>query len=211
MTLYIASKNMRGAWARPPVEGCHKVDVTSAQSKGSLYRKGFSPMHVEEGRKYAAPDGDDYACFEHWWQARKVYRDVNHKKANQWWRSQMKPKRRYPNSKGKRVLHALDPRKPGVQMGYVTSRKEIYIPDYLAKIKDTAGQKALLKVKVELEKGDVVIYDFDGPRNRDNEPLCREVTLELLKEKINDTTHPFGHGYVVAAEVLGVAPELYSV
>ena len=43
------------------------------------------------------------------------------------------------------------------------------------------------------------------------DPYPQDIKFELLKEKINDETHPFGHGYVVAAEVLGVAPELYSV
>ncbi|MGB0435545.1 MAG: DNA polymerase domain-containing protein, partial [Mycobacterium sp.] len=34
----------------------------------------------------------------------------------------------------------------------------------------------------------IVVYDFDGPRGADREPLCREVTVDLLRAKIADTT-----------------------
>ena len=56
----------------------------------------------------------------------------------------------------------------------------------------------------------MVIYDFDGPRAPDGTPLCLPVTVELLKQKINDTTFPFGHGYVVAATALGIPPTEYT-
>jgi len=45
--------------------------------------------------------------------------------------------------------------------------------------------------KVENGKN-VVVYDFDGPRN-DGSVTCLEVSLEMLQEKINDTRHPFGN------------------
>jgi len=35
------------------------------------------------------------------------------------------------------------------------------------------------------------------------------VTKEMLKEKLNDPSFPFGHGYVVAAAILGLTPEDY--
>ena len=56
---------------------------------------------------------------------------------------------------------------------------------------------------------DVVVYDFDGPRADDGAPECRELTLDLLREKINDMRFPFGHGYVVAALLAGVPPSEY--
>ena len=66
----------------------------------------------------------------------------------------------------------------------------------------------------QLDKGtDLVIMDFDGPRipnqNKDEQVTCVEVTQELLREKINDPTFPFGHGYVVAAHLAGIEPSQY--
>jgi len=56
---------------------------------------------------------------------------------------------------------------------------------------------------------DVVIYDFDGPRDEDGSPVCLEVDVDLLREKINDGTYPFGHGYIIAGILLGIKPEMY--
>lgn len=208
MVVYVASKNMRGKWAAPPHADVHKVDVTSAQAKNT-YRLGFSPMHVEEGRGFLGPDGDKYACFEHFWQSRKVYSDVDYASALAWWRKQKTPKRRYPGSKTKRVLYARDPRFPGEQIGYVDSRKLIYVPDYIAKTSSASGILAMRKAQAHMAERDVVVYDFDGPRADDGAPECRELTLDLLREKINDTRFPFGHGYVVAALLAGVPPSEY--
>ena len=57
----------------------------------------------------------------------------------------------------------------------------------------------------------VVVYDFDGPRLPDGTPTCLPLTRELLVEKINDTTYPFGHGYVVAALLAGHTLTDYTV
>ena len=56
---------------------------------------------------------------------------------------------------------------------------------------------------------DVVVYDFDGPRTREGEVTCEEVTLELLREKIEVVSHPFGHGYIVAGILAGIVPSEY--
>jgi len=55
----------------------------------------------------------------------------------------------------------------------------------------------------------VVVYDFDGPRNDDGSNTCLEVNLEMLKNKINDVKFPFGHGYIVAAALMGYKPTDY--
>lgn len=61
-----------------------------------------------------------------------------------------------------------------------------------------------------LNKGcDITIYDFDGPRLSNNEVCCLQVTKELLIQKINDTQHPFGHGYIIAAILLDILPNEY--
>ena len=56
----------------------------------------------------------------------------------------------------------------------------------------------------------IVVYDFDGPRDSDNDPICLEVTREMLKQKINDPVHPFGHGYIVAGLLAGIRPKSYQ-
>ena len=92
-------------------------------------------------------------------------------------------------------------------MDYITSRKEVYVPEYFGLIK----KKDRLKYwKNMLKNGhNLIIYDFDGPRNLDGTVTCLELTKELLIEKINDTRFPFGHGYVVAATIANIKPELY--
>ena len=64
--------------------------------------------------------------------------------------------------------------------------------------------------KKKLNDGyDLTIYDFDGPRTKKGDILCLELTKELLIEKINDTRFPFGHGYIVAATIAGINPDIY--
>ena len=53
---------------------------------------------------------------------------------------------------------------------------------------------------------DLIIYDFDGPRTDNGDVCCLEVTKELLIDKINNTWHPFGHGYIVAGCIKGIHP-----
>ena len=62
-----------------------------------------------------------------------------------------------------------------------------------------------------LQHEHVVITDYDGPRDAHGEPACEEVTLELLREKLHDETRPFGHGYVVAAELLEIPSAAFLV
>ena len=38
---------------------------------------------------------------------------------------------------------------------------------------------------------------------------CLELTEELLRERIHDELHPFGHGYVVAAMAAGIPAAAY--
>lgn len=64
--------------------------------------------------------------------------------------------------------------------------------------------------KKQVENGkDIVVYDFDGPRLSNGKVTCLELTVDLLREKINDTSFPFGHGYIVASWFKGIIPEQY--
>ena len=188
--VFIGSMNMRGAWAKRPDDAL-LVNVTSAQSKTSRTRQDFSPMSESNYK--------GHHCFENYWQGGKVWEDIPFDKSQDWWRRQTKGKRRYPPGKGKRVLHS---NYDGVERDYITSRKEVYVPEYDALMRKTSSFSEL---RARVERGeDVVVMDFDGPRTPGGGVSCHEVTLELLKSKINDVTHPFGHGYVVAAGLKGI-------
>ena len=200
MNIYVASMNMRGQWANSP-EGCKKINVTSSQAKNSRYRLTFSPMTpIEGGYK-------GFYCFENYWQAGKRYQGIEDiEKQMNWWKTQQKGRRRYPAGKGKKIMYAEYPNfdKP---LDYIPSRKLVYVPEYYNLIKDTPVLKELQE---RAKKGEcLVIYDFDGPRNSDKTPTIKQVTLDLLKEKLNNGKFPFGHGYIVAGAVAGILPEEY--
>ena len=185
--VYIASMNLRGTWAKRP-DGMTLVNVTSAQGKENKNRRDFSPMTESNYR--------GYYNFEAYWQSGKVYEDIPEEKTKKFWKSVKEPKRRYPGSKGKKVLYAKWEDQSG-QMDYITSRKQVYVPLYYQMMKDK--EMALHWKKMVEEGKNIVVYDFDGPRLEDGGVTCLEVTENMLREKINDITFPFGHGFVVAA------------
>jgi hypothetical protein len=193
----------KGRHIEPPA-GCLKLNVTSGQATLNKNRRDFSPMTFVDG-SYKG-----FANFEAYWQSGKVFREIDEEKAMKFWKGVGKakksgerggPKRRYPGSKGKEVLYAKFPGFENQEMDYVTSRKEVYVPLYEEMIK---GREMTLYWKEVVAGGrDVAVYDFDGPRLEDGRETGAEVTMELLKEKINNTRFPFGHGYVVAAYIAG--------
>ncbi len=201
--VFIASKTpprQPGKRVDPPTP-MKAIDVTSGQATESETRRDFSPMTpVEGGYK-------GYWNFEHYWQSGKVFEGVDIKTARAWWKKQVEPKRRYPGSKDLRVLHACWDPVCNDKMDWVTSRKRIYVPEYFELMKDRPSAIALREY---IAKGnDVVIYDYDGPRNPDRSNSIMEVTVENLKEKINATDFPFGHGYIVAAWLKNITPDQY--
>jgi len=197
--VYIASMVMYGKWAEPIDKNSKTVNVTSSQSKTSKNRRDFSPMtEILGGYK-------GYWNFESYWQSGKVFENIPEEKTKKWWMNLKEPKRRYPKSKGLKVLYSTW--NGSDKMDYVTSRKKVYVPEYYELIKNT---EMLNHLKNELQKGvSITIYDFDGPKNGDGSVTCLEVTKETLINKINDARFPFGHGYVVAASILGVDPFEY--
>ena len=197
--VYVASMNMRGKWA-DEIEKSIKVNVTSAQGKNSKNRLAFSPMsEIENGYK-------GYWNFESYWQSGKVYQDIPFERTQKWWKELKEPKRRYPRSKGKKVLYAVFDNFEE-NMDYITSRKKIYVPEYYNLIKN---KEQLLYLQNKLENGNnITIYDFDGPRTDDGDIMCLELTTNLLINKLNDVKYPFGHGYIVAATINNIMPESY--
>jgi hypothetical protein len=197
--VFIASMNLRGTWSPAPA-GAVKVNVTSAQGVANLNRRDFSPMTQVEGGY------EGFWNFEAFWQSGKVFEGVDEAKVKAFWHKVSEPKRRYPGSKGKKVLHSRFEHEPEEKMDYVTSRKKVYVPRYFDLMHDRPMARHW---KEKVEAGiDVVVYDFDGPRTEEG-VTCLEVTQEMLQEKINDTRFPFGHGYVVAAWFKGLAPVDY--
>ena len=199
MTVYIASMNLRGTWTPCP-ENTTRVNVTSAQRKDNPFRLAFSPM-TPIVNKYKG-----FYCFENYWQSGKRYPNIPAKTITDWWKKQTKGKRRFPDGKNKKVLYAKFPH-INDNLGYIDSRKQVYVPEYYNLIKDNS---ALIDLKNRLTSGEsFTVYDFDGIRDNNGNPTSAEVNLELLQDKILDTRTPFGHGYVVAAAIMDINPELY--
>ena len=218
--VYIRSKTFPrkpGPWGALPffaTETNHiSVDVTTGQrDREAPGRVAFSPMHVFDGT-YRAPDGSVYACFEHYWQSLKHFPHRSHAADKAWWRNQTVARRRLPRVSPASCLYASDEtRYPGQTFNYTESRKVFYVPDYSAKLRTSALARALIQeLKRLINAGfDIIVEDFDGPRDDEGRPLIEEVTLALLRQKIDDTSRPFGHGYVVAAELLGIPCSAYT-
>jgi hypothetical protein len=197
--IFIASMNMRGKWAEPLEPTSIKVNVTSAQGKTNKNRRDFSPMtQVEGGYK-------GFWNFESYWQSGKVFEGIDIIKVKKWWLSLTEAKRRYPNSKGKKVLYSVWDGEE--HLDYITSRKKVYVPEYYTLIKDREMTNYWIE---QLKSGkNITIYDFDGPRTIDGDVSCMELTEDLLVDKINNTRFPFGHGYIVAATIAGIEPNIY--
>tara|TARA_B100001540_G_scaffold66878_1_gene60252 strand:+ start:4912 stop:5571 length:660 start_codon:yes stop_codon:yes gene_type:complete len=193
--VYIGSMIMRGKWAEVPdeIENYIKVNVTSAQRKNSLYRRDFSPMTLYPYR--------GYCCFENFWQSGKRYEGVDDEKVIAWWKKQEKGRRRCVIGKGKKITHAEWEDFDNIKLQYIESRKKIYVPLYEELVKT---REMIIKLNNILDTGvSVIIFDFDGPF-QNNKPIVEEVTLELLENKINDISSPFGHGYVISAILSGI-------
>ena len=198
--VFIASMNLRGKWAEKPV-GTTCINVTSAQAKASKNRLDFSPMTAIEGGYRR------FYNFESFWQSGKVFEHVKEEKTKDFWLNCKEAKRRFPGSKGKKVLHSRFLHLPSEKMDYITSRKRVYVPEYFELMKD---KEMACFWKDQVEAGEnVVIYDFDGPRLEDGDVTCLEVTQKMLQEKIKDPRFPFGHGYVVAAWLASLSPDKY--
>ena len=221
--VYIRSKTFPrkpGPWGALPffaTETNHiSVDVTTGQrDREAPGRVAFSPMHINPSRPYHAPNGVTYACYEHYWQELKHFPDRDREKAKKFWRRRgiKKANRKLPKVVPSTCLYSADEtRFPGKTFQYVASRKTFYVNDYRRKIVECKLAQAMLTdLRNVLNAGKhVVIADYDGPRSDEGAPLCEEVTVELLHDKLHDTRHPFGHGYLVAAEILGIEPATYS-
>lgn len=77
--------------------------------------------------------------------------------------------------------------------------------DYMGYYELIKEREMTLHWKKALEKGkSITIYDFDGPRTEEGACMCLKVTEETIRERMNDSKHPFGHGYIVACAIAGI-------
>ena len=142
--------------------------------------------------------------FEAWYQSGKVFKGVDERKSKAWWLALKTPKRSNPSFKGKKVLYCDWGNGP---LNYMESRVQVYVPEYHAHMASTDMAAHWLE---RVQRGEnVVVYDFDGPRLPDGTPTYAKVTPDLLREKLYDERHPFGHGYVVAAHLAGIPVASY--
>lgn len=129
---------------------------------------------------------------------------------------------RYPIGRANRhkCLYALATtrKKSPKKLDYVTARKEIYLPLYDKLVKKKRQFKNLIKRHDAGEN--LLIVEVDGPHQESLEYYQKEygvaddfiidstmlVNKKNLKIMLNDPKHPFGHGYCLAAALMGIDP-----
>lgn len=177
--------------------------------------------------------------FENFWQYSKVYKELDHidKSGNvtQKWKTfrdkgfrKNKGDRHADGTKSKEVIGKCmmygrecnkyayykpqfsvyyDESGEQIKYDYVDARKYVYIPTYAALVKETQFFKNL---KQKVDNGFVVnIVDYDGPKGPGDSLLTVKIDIDTLKERVNDPSQPFGHGYVIAALLVGIEPYMY--
>lgn len=85
------------------------------------------------------------------------------------------------------------------RLGYVDSRKKIYIPTYSKLFKN---HKLFNDIMDKLFNGEnIMLIDIDGP-DVELYPEGREMSIKLLDEMVEDTRRPYGHGFAAAKTLL---------
>lgn len=223
-TVYVASFK-KGVKQPDPPPGAIRINVTSGSMNkidGHLATQ-LSPMYLGpvKGAK----------IFENYYQYSKIFRELGHLNPDgttteRWEQFRRKgfakeTGDRHPEgTKTDRILHVetsasgqtrnfyeylkpVSSKYDGKIYDYIGSRKAVYVPEYAKLAEQTPFFKAL---KRQVDDGQsVLILDFDGPRDG-----IMEVTVPNLVAKINDPSAPFGHGFVVAALLAGIAPSEYT-
>ncbi len=184
--------------------GFKSVDVTS----GSMNKIGEeSPTTLSPMRLGPVTDGKGVKAvwFENYWQAGKMWRTAGHigkggAPTPAWFKFRekvcnQKTAKRRPLPKepyGTAESSFYD----GRVMGYVESRKLVYVPIYRRLIE---GLAVIKELKQMLDEGvNIMILDIDGPP-KELYPTGLELNRENWDKMIDDPKYPFGHGWVVAA------------
>jgi ribA/ribD-fused uncharacterized protein len=180
--VYIGSINTKGEYTKQPPNTII-VDVSSGKTASPENKRDLNPM-TESGYK-------GYRDFETFWRSGK--KREGDKLYMQW---------------GKMKDGSWEINEEDERMDYIEARKKVYAPLYREYIWDHKQTGYWEKV-VDSGKN-IVVYDYDGPKNpdgadpKDDSPAVLEVTDDMLREKINYERNPFGHGYIFAAHLAGI-------
>lgn len=223
--IWVAQKPGRGSKIPYPAkEGYTRIDVTS----GSGNKLVFCNEKVPATQMSPLYLGPEHQRFENTWQYSKVYPQLGH-----WDTERECPTPAWTHWKLKGFTKTAGKRKKGIRtppevstlrkkfretgapwtprcswwnnepLDYIEARKKIYVPLYAQMVVETDAFKACRAMLDEGKK--LLIIDLDGPP-LDAYPNGAEVTRDFIAEKLNDPSHPFGHGYVVAALLAGINP-----
>jgi len=225
--VFLGSKR-RGV-EQPVRLGCVRIDVTSGSGKklGEHKATTLSPLYLPGP---PVKKGARAITFENDWQFRKAYPQLKHvdaktnKPTPTYWKWRTEGFQKLKKDKGirtptqvsafrskQRKAGLSDECKPaysltddGRQLDYVAARKELYAPVYAQLIKDLPFVAEMQKL---LDAGkDLLLIDLDGP-DLEEYPSGQLIDEDVLRSAINDTRkgRKFGHGYVVAAVLLGLS------
>lgn len=230
--VWVGKKRFRGVTGstNPTIVGVKNIDVTSGSTNiisSGLTAKSFSPMLLGPVyEKEIFGTGELIAQnFENYWQYGKMFPELGHIDIQgfptpSWYifrtkgYAKIKGDRHPDGTKtndvafidatGKnhyRYSTATSSMYMNWIMDYITSRKYIYCKGYAYLVKRTPAFQSLVQ---QIDAGlSVQIIDFDVIEG------SHLITKEFLKDRVNDPTKPFGHGYVIAALLAGLEPEDY--
>ena len=165
-------------------------------SRSQMWGKRLSPFFAGPCPLYDGAPCEESKNVENGWQYSKVYPSVfpNHIGSDgnptdewrRWAKIGYLTDRgiRYPVGKGVKPAYAWW---KGKQLGYLESRKEIYIPLYSTAVKQTDAYQRL--VELLKERGEVVLWDFDG--------YDRRAAGKSLQDVADDPLRPMGHSFVL--------------
>lgn len=98
------------------------------------------------------------------------------------------------------------------KLSYIEARKQIYLSKYAEIASET---ETIKKMKELRDNGvNILINEVDGPSYSEGYPYntvekCSlHMNAGILKFLVNDSTHPFGHGYCIAAILLDCVEQL---
>ena len=232
-TVAFASKPMRGSrGAFPAMEGFTRVDVSSGSMfflPGRIPAKSLSPLLLEPVTPYE--DGEVQPIrFENLWQYTKVYPQLGHwdnsknEPSDSWYAWRDAGFQKVNNGKGIRTppeVATLKKKKSatwaprcawwkGKELDYLSARKQIYIPEYIHEIRRWRKENAMDTLHDMIKDGmNVLLIEHDGPElSKFPEGFIfdkpSQEVVDFFVHAIHDTSKPFGHGYIIAAELVGV-------
>jgi hypothetical protein len=229
--VFVGKKCQRGVTGNtdPVIEGVKNINATSGSMNkiNGVSAKQLSPMYLGPvvEKDIFGVDGLTSKTFENYWQAGKIFKELGHVSEDgtiteEWFKfrdygyNKEKGDRHPKGTKSKEVKYvgangkkyykyytAISSCYMNNVLDYIPSRKLIYAPVYAWLVCKTP---AFIELKKQVDNGlKVQILDFDIL------PGSHKITLEFLKERINDPSTPFGHSYVLSGLLAGITPDQY--